>query len=288
MAWVTKFAKVKKHVIIPINEEYRVLKGNVSDFPLVSILQMLERDTRTGSVRLEYAQGALISVIAGKVVHAIYPPSKGERALSLISSFQSAAFEFFENKLPNEQTIKRPMQLLLMELHSENLEWKKIRNRLKNWTLSPQWAGAIPSANNPERLEVIGLVDGIRSIEDIIHACDLPPRRAAEILVEFTNERLVLLGSASQITQPLELMVLPIFAPDEATIFVDQALYDQWKAIYGTVLATIISQKGDRQMFRVRGRENSLGRVQMAEIAVRKLKLARGVKVRIVPSGGTR
>ncbi|MEY4530929.1 MAG: hypothetical protein RLZZ156_1650 [Deinococcota bacterium] len=265
-----------------------MLKGNVTDFPLVSILQMLERDARTGSVRLEYAQGALISVIAGKVVHAVYPPSKGERALSLISSFQNAAFEFFENKLPNEQTVKRPMQLLLMELHSENLEWKKIRNRLKNWTLSPQWAGAIPNSTNPERLEVIGLINGTRNIEDIIHTCDLPPRRAAEILVEFTNERLVLLGSASEITQPLELMVLPIFAADEATIFVDQGLYNQWKAIYGTVLATVITQKGERQMFRVKGRENSLGRVQLADIAVRKLKLARGVKVRIVPSGGTR
>ena len=270
------------------SEEYTVLKGNVTDFPLVSILQMLERDARTGSVRLEYAQGALISVIAGKVVHAVYPPSRGERALSLISSFQNAAFEFFENKLPNEQTVKRPMQLLLMELHSENLEWKKIRNRLKNWTLSPQWAGAIPNSTNPERLEVIGLINGTRNIEDIIHTCDLPPRRAAEILVEFTNERLVLLGSASEITQPLELMVLPIFAPDEATIFVDQGLYNQWKAIYGTVLATVITQKGERQMFRVKGRENSLGRVQLADIAVRKLKLARGVKVRIVPSGGTR
>jgi hypothetical protein len=265
-----------------------VLKGNVADFPLVSILQMLERDARTGSVRLEYAQGALISVISGKVVHAIYPPSKGERALSFIASFQSAAFEFFENKLPNEQNISRPTQLLLLELHRENLEWKKIRSRLKNWTLAPQWAGAIPSSSNPERLELIGLIDGTRSIEDVLHACDLPPRRAAEILVEFTNERLILLGSASQITQPLELMVLPVFAPEEAIIFVDQVLYDQWKAIYGTVLATITTSKGDRQMFRVRGRENSLGRVQMAEIAVKKLKLARGVKVRIVPSGGTR
>ncbi len=249
---------------------------------------MLQRDARTGSVRLEYAQGALISVISGRIVHAIYPPSKGERALSFISSFPSAAFEFFENKLPVEQSIDRPTQLLLLELHSENLEWKKIRGRLKNWTLSPQWAGAVPVSTNPERLEVIGLVNGRRNIEEILHGCDLPPRRSAEILVELSNERLILLGSASQITEPLELMVLPIYAPDEATIFIDQSLYEQWKAIYGTVLATIITPKGERQMFRVRGRENSLGRVQMAEIAMKKLKVARGMKIRVVPSGGTR
>ena len=265
-----------------------MLKGNVADFPLVGVLQMLQRDGRTGSVRLEYAQGALIGVINGRIVHAIYSPSKGERALSFISSFPNAAFEFLENKLLNEQSIDRPTQLLLLELHSENLEWKKIRGRLKNWTLSPQWAGVAPNSTNPERLEVIGLVDGRRNIEEILHACDLPPRRTAEILVELTNERQILLGSVSQITEPLELMVLPIYTPDEATIFVDQSLFDQWKAIYGTVLATVMTPQGERQMFRVRGRENSLGRVQMAEIAMKKLKVARGIKIRVVPSGGTR
>jgi hypothetical protein len=265
-----------------------VLRGNVADFPLVGILQMLQRDSRTGSVRLEYGQGALVSVVAGKLVYAVYSPSKGERALSLISSFESANFEFLENKLPSEQNIQRSTGLLLLELHSESEQWKRIRNRLRNWTLSPQWAGAKPDSSNPERLEVIGLVDGKHSVEDILHRCDLPPRRSAEILVELTNERLILLGSTSQIVQPQELMVLPIYAPDETTIYVDQALYDEWKTIYGMVLATIITPKGDKQMYRVRGRENSHGRVQVAESAMKKLKIARGIKVKIVPSGGTK
>lgn len=265
-----------------------VLKGNVADFPLVGVLQMLQRDSRTGSVRFEYGQGALISVVSGRIVHALYAPSKGERALSLISSIQNASFEFLENKLPTEQSINRPTQLLLMELHSEAEQWRRIRARLKNWTLTPQWAGAALQSENPERLEVIALIDGKRNIEDILHAGDLPPRRTAEILMELANERHILLGSTSQITEPLELMVLPIYAPDEATIFVDQTLYDQWKAIYGTVLATVLTPKGDRQMFRVRGREGSLGRVQIAEVALKKLKVARGVKVKVIPSGGTR
>lgn len=265
-----------------------MLKGNVADFPLVGILQMLQRDARTGSVRLEYGQGALVSVVSGKLVYAIYAPSKGERALSFISSFESANFEFLENKLPNEQNIQRSTGLLLLELHSENEQWKLIRNRLKNWTLSPQWSGVRPETQNPERLEVIGLVDGQRSIEDILHRCDLPPRRTAEILVELAKERLLILGSTSQVVQPKELMVLPIFAPDETTIYVDQALYEEWKSIYGMVLATIITQKGDKQMYRVRGRENSHGRVQMADSAVKKLKIARGIKVKIIPSGGTK
>lgn len=265
-----------------------MLKGNIADFPMVGVLQMLQRDNRTGSIRFDYAQGALISVVGGKITHALYSPSKGERALSLISSFPSATFEFLENKLFDEQSVSRPMQLLLLELHSESLEWKKIRARLKNWTLSPQWAGLKLDTSNPERREVIDLINGQRNIEDILHRCDLPPRRTAEILVELTNERQILLGSTSLITEPLELLVLPIYAPDETTIFVDQALYEQWKVIYGTVLATVISPKNEKQMFRVRGREATLGRVQIPDAAIRKLKLARGLKVRVVPSGGTR
>jgi hypothetical protein len=249
---------------------------------------MLHRDSRTGSVRLDYGQGALISVVAGKLVYAAYSPSKGERALSLISSFETANFEFLDNKLPSEQNIGRSTNLLLLELHSENEQWKRIRHRLKNWTLSPQWSGAKPISSNPERLEVVSLVDGQRSVEDILHRCDLPPRRAAEILVELANERLLLLGSVSQIVQPHELMVLPIYAPDETTIYVDQALYEEWKVIYGMVLATVLSPKGEKQTFRVRGRENSHGRVQMAESAVKKLKIARGIKVKVIPSGGTK
>jgi hypothetical protein len=275
-------------VIIHTHAEHVVLRGNVAEFPLVGILQMLQRDARTGSVRLEYGQGALVSVVSGRLVYAVYSPSKGERALSLISSFESANFEFLENKLPSEQNIQRSTGLLLLELHTESEQWRRIRNRLKNWTLSPQWAGAKPEITNPERLEVAVLIDGKRSVEDILHSCDLPPRRTAEILVELANERLLLLGSTSQIVQPPELMVLPIFAPDETTIYVDQALYDQWKTIYGMVLATVVTPKGERQMYRVRGRENSHGRVQMSESAVKKLKIARGIKVKIIPSGGTK
>jgi hypothetical protein len=277
-----------KRVIIQNNEEDTVLKGNVADFPLVGVLQMLERDARTGSVRLDHGQGAIISVLGGRIIDAAFLPSKGERALSLISSFTNAPFEFSEHTLLTEQSINRPMQLLLLELHSENLQWKKIRSRLKNWALAPQWSAVKPETQNPERLEVIGFIDGTHSIEDILQHCDLPPLRAAEILMEFTNERLILLGSANVITEPLELMVLPIYAPDESTVFVDQSLYEQWRVIFGTVLAAVITPKGERQMFRVKGRESSLGRIQIAESAMRKLKLARGMNVKIIPSGGTR
>ncbi len=265
-----------------------MLRGNIADFPLVGILQMLQRDNRSGTIRFDYAQGATIGVLSGRVVHAFYAPSKGERALSLISSIQTSSFEFHADHLPIEESIDRPAQILMMEIHREASEWRNLRSRLRNWTLAPIWATSVPSSENPERLEVIGLIDGQRSIEDILHQSDLPPRRAAELLIEFANEQLIHMGSASQITQPLELMVLPIYAPDETTIFVDQTLYTSWKTIYGTVLATLFGAKGERQTFRVKGRDNILGRVQIAETAMRKLKLTRGVKVTIVPSGGTR
>ncbi|MFN3266217.1 MAG: DUF4388 domain-containing protein [Deinococcales bacterium] len=265
-----------------------MLRGNVADFPLVGILQMLQRDSRTGSVRLDYGQGAFIGVVAGKLVYAVFAPSKGERALSFIASFKNANFEFLENKLPSEQNIQRPTGILLLELHEENQQWKKIQNYLKNWMLAPQWYGKKPDSDNPERLKLIQMIDGNTSIEDILHRCDLPPRRSAEILIEFINERLVVLGSPHQFVQTKELMVLPIFSPDETTIFVDQTLYSEWKRIFGVVLATIVTPKGDKQMYRVKGRENSHGRVQVPDLAVKKLKIARGIQVKVIPSGGTR
>ena len=260
----------------------RVLKGNLADFPLVGVLQMLRNAARSGTVRITHERGGVVGVEAGRIVHAAVPPTGGERALSILASLEAAPF-VFEAAVPPERSITRPSDLLLADLAQDTLAWANVRSRLGNWSAVPRWSGAQPPVGDTEALQVARLVNGQRSIETIIHgAIGLSPRRAAEILVDLIDSRLASLRAPPAV-EPVELVALSVYTPDERTIFVDRAVHAAWAALFGEVYASLVTPKGWRANFRVQPRDHIAGRVLVADAALRKLRIGRGVKVTLQP-----
>jgi Domain of unknown function (DUF4388) len=261
-----------------------MLRGNLADFPLVGILQLLFKDQKTGTIRVKNAQGGAVGVRDGGVVEAIYSSVRGDRALSLLNSLVDAPFEFDGSIVPNQVSVSTPTAQLLIGLHREHERWQRLRERLKDWSVAPQWLMHPDKFRSAEQAVMASLIDGKRTIETVLIEGQLAPLRSAELLVEMSDLRMIALSPLSQLTEPQRLVVLSVYSPDQSTVFVNRDLHRVWAQTFGQVRAVIVSPKGDRASFSVQPRDNISERtVMIPDGALRKLKLARGVTVTVLP-----
>jgi Domain of unknown function (DUF4388) len=260
-----------------------MLRGNLADFPLVGILQLISKDGKSGTIRIMERPAGAIGVIEGRVTDAIYRPSRGERALSLMNSFTDAPFEFDANAIPAEQTITRPTQALLLELHDQHLRWVRLRERLRDWSVNPQWLLRPEKFVSAEQALIADLIDGRRSVERILQESQLPALRTAELLIQMANSRMIALGQISQLSAPQALVVLSVYHPDDKTVFVDRALHRVWTDTFGTVRVVIVTPKGERHDFAVQPRDGVGERIMIPDGALRKMRISRGVKITAIP-----
>ena len=221
----------------------------------------------------------------GAVVDAAYHPSRGERALSLLNSLSDAPFKFDGNTKPLETTIQRPTHELLLNLHGQRALWLNIREQLKDWAFEPQWLSRPAKFGSAEQALTAELIDGQRPIERLLHQSPLTPLRTAEVLIEMANLHMIALSPVHPLISPQELVVLSVYHPDISVVFVDRALYRTWSAALGQVSVMIIPQKGERQIFKVQARDNISDRIMIPDAALRKMRLARGLKVTVIPKG---
>ena len=259
-----------------------MLRGNLAEFPLVGILQLLSKDKRTGAVRI---LNGSIGVLNGAVVDAACHPSRGERALSLLNSLSDAPFEFDGKAKPLETTIERPTHELLLNLHVQRAPWLNIREQLKDWAFEPRWLSRPAKFGSAEQALTAELINGQRPIERLLHQSPLTPLRTAEVLIEMANLHMIALSPAHPVTSSQELIVLSVYHPDASVVFVDRALHHTWSAALGLVSVVVIPQKGERQFFKVQARDNISNRIMIPDAALRKMHLARGVKVTVIPKG---
>ena len=260
-----------------------MLRGNLAEFPLVGILQLLSKDKKTGAIRILGSHLGSIGVLNGAVVDAAYHASRGERALSLINSLRSAPFEFDGNTKPTELTIQRPIHELLMTLHLQRAQWLSVRERLQDWAFEPRWLVRPDKFGSAEQALIANLINGQRPVTQVLFESSLEPLRTAEVLIEMADLRMIALAPIQESAAPQELIVLSVYHPDANMVFVDRALHRSWTVAFGPVSVVVIPQKGERQIFKVQARDNISDRIMIPDAALRQMRLARGVKVTVIP-----
>ena len=262
-----------------------MLKGNLADFPLVGVLQMLRNANRTGLLHVTHARGGVVGVEKGKIIHASAALSSGERALSLLSSIEAAPFEFIAS-VPLERTMDRSTDHLLTDIAQDTIAWMDLRERL-DWQAIPRWITP-PGPMDFEHVQVSSLINGQRTFEMIMQAANISPRRVAEILIGLCDSGLARLATNDTVTaEPAELVVASLFTLQESTVYIDTALHATWAASFGPrINASLITSWGSQANFEVRARTDFAGRIQVAEAALRKLRLSRGAAVKVTPSRG--
>ena len=258
-----------------------MLKGNLADFPLVGVLQMLRSAGRTGTLHIRHKSGDSIVVTEGRVVHAAAHPSQGPRALTVLAGIATAAFEF-DNATSDERTIEGSPDALLTGLAQDTLAWQAWREKL-DWKAVPRWVD-VPGPMDFEHVQVSSVIDGRRDIETIIRTVGIPPHRVAEIILEFYEARLLRFGThVTSVLEPVELIAQPILSLSERSVYIDEALHAAWAVSLGDVRATLSVPGGSRSSFQVQPRSGITGQVLVPRGALRRMDVSRGARVRVTP-----
>jgi Domain of unknown function (DUF4388) len=134
------------------------MRGNLSDFNVESLLQVLGTSRATGALQIAHPTGRqfIAYLVSGKLVHAEYDTDRGVDALAALMLEQSGTFEFKHGLETDQRTIQGAAEWTLMSamnqadtrppaLRSE----VTIKRKTGNASLNASTPGALGRATRP-------------------------------------------------------------------------------------------------------------------------------------------
>ncbi len=150
----------------------QTLVGNLKDFNLNDILQLLSMARQTGALNITHgANKGIIYFKDGIPVHAKTAENTAEGAIYEIFGWREGQF-FFIGDTTEERTIKTTMQNIVMEAARRIDEWERVRDLIPDLDVvvefnpNPQ-QGSENIKLVPAEWQVLSLVNGTRTIREI-------------------------------------------------------------------------------------------------------------------------
>jgi hypothetical protein len=179
-----------------VQEAREVVEGQMSQIPLVDLLQLLLLNRRTGTIELRRrtasgkGERGRIHLADGDVVHATSGPAAGEKALFRMLAWSEGSFVFRPDATPIEPRITTPTRGLLLEGMRQLDEARRLRMQLPSREAHVALrvrSGALPSVVQPLTQEVLLLLELYTQVGDIVdHSsfADYQVLRTLQTLVE--------------------------------------------------------------------------------------------------------
>jgi hypothetical protein len=150
------------------NSEFQ-LRGKLADFRLPDVVQFLHMNRKTGELAIYDDDNALLGsvfLIQGELVHASLNGISGVTAFDQIMVLDRGYFIFLAERISQNLTIERPVEVLLMESHVRHDELSRFRAELpppETILTIVNDLEAVPSLNTGE-WKILSLVNGKRTI----------------------------------------------------------------------------------------------------------------------------
>lgn len=162
-----------------------VLKGNLSQLPLLDILKLLSNSGKSG--RLELEQGNKTGEVylqGGSLVHAVTGSQVGERAVYSLMGWREGDLWFYPDADTPEETISLTTEQMLLEAGRRAEQWEDIKKVVPSteivFSLSPSGSTSTVSLK-PQEWQVLAQVDGMRSVLEIAELLDMDEFEAAKM-----------------------------------------------------------------------------------------------------------
>ena len=169
-----------------------MLRGDLTEFPLLNVLQMLTNSAVSGKVHVSHPRGGDLWLQGGEVVHAAALTREGDDALDLLASVTGGEFTFDPAQLSPARTVELRRTALLRQLSVSSDDWRELLRFFPNWdrTLSftPKWSDQQPVTRSQFR--VLNQV-GKLALIDLVAQSELAPRATLELLRPFVQSGLV-------------------------------------------------------------------------------------------------
>ncbi len=150
------------------------LEGNLKDFDLSDILQLIHMGKKTGALEVvTEAESGVIYFHLGGAVHAVAQDLSGDDAVNRILRWRQGHFAFKPEATTSYKSIKTPLQHLVLDAARQIDEWQDIQKLIPNLDLIPAIeenpsAGTEDIKLQPSEWRVLAIVDGAKSIRDIV------------------------------------------------------------------------------------------------------------------------
>lgn len=103
------------------------LRGNLKDFELSDLLQLLHMSLKNGALKITSSEGeGIIYIENGIIKDARINEEEGEIAMAKIMQWKEGIFEFLPHIKSSKNTINLPIPNLLLEIARKIDEWKVI------------------------------------------------------------------------------------------------------------------------------------------------------------------
>ncbi len=177
------------------------LEGDLSEFPLTDIIQLLDLSKKTGAVRLCGQFGAeqmegWIYFRDGKIIGAKLSDLPPLEAAYTFFTFSAGPFRFFDDVILEQPTITVSNEVIIMEGVMRQDAWLKIQQYVPSLAMVPRLVPNPSSGTTEINLEaeewrVLTMVNGRNTVGQIAQRSGLGEFRTREIIAQLLANGLI-------------------------------------------------------------------------------------------------
>jgi hypothetical protein len=173
------------------------LDGNLDDFPLTDVFQLILMGERSGMLEVESDhRHAVIYFEKGQAVHAQLDDLSGEKAVYEIFDWKAGKFAFRTDVETPDRTITLDCHNLVLEAVRRLDEWDKIRGIIPDNDYAIGFSAAHEDLASRVKLEaaewkIVSQVDGSSSIKDIAEKSGMSEFETAQIVYRLVRSGLL-------------------------------------------------------------------------------------------------
>ena len=262
-----------------------MLKGNLSEFPLGTLIQTLAAAGRSGALLITppWIEGRVI--LSDGVLYAAQAGQKsGWHAMELLVGLRDAPFVFDSGaEMPDSGNINVSLETALARLLSVADRWKGFTHIPTDWSLSVRLARRSGELKlTPAMLQVLGLVED-NSIARILELATTSPLDTAEALDNLLADGVLQLKTSAS-TRSETLVALSFYGNETGVAYLDEELYQKWLQNFtAPFLVQVRSPRGFESKFEAKPRGGIAGRIMLNDKDLRRIRAARGIKLQVRP-----
>lgn len=186
------------------------LQGNLEDFELTDLFQLIQLGQKDGGLRITTATDAgVVYFKDGMIIHAKTNHYQGEPAIDSILSWEKGQFVFDPNNETTEHTVDMPIQQVMLDAARRIDELNKIQKLIPSFDaivkiVEVPKPGVEKINLRPEEWKVLSFVDGSKTIRQIANKTQLSEFDTARILYGLITSGLASLAAPPPRPKPAE------------------------------------------------------------------------------------
>lgn len=258
-----------------------MLQGNLSELPLLSLLQTLLTSSRSGAIHIR--SGDVTGVVflqRGQVTHAQVGLLEGGPALEFFSGLKQAKFKFEADVPVPNPTLPGGLETF-QQLADMIDQWGGLQHIPEDWNEVLKFN---PDAQHlrldTSDLRVLRALQG-KSVATGLVSSESPLSTAHSL--NRLIETKALFHKPQLNVAPIWLSTLTLYGPGQGVAYVEEGLFAQWRRAARNPIGLKLRHKGYEYGLTLEPRPSIGGRVALFEKDLKRLKLARGMAVEAWP-----